>query len=1603
MKTRFSLLLATFSLALVSTGQAVTVVFSSSGSWTVPSGVTSATITCYGAGGGSGGAVANSSDNASGGGGGGATATSTLSVSGGQVYTVTVGAGGTAGANTGTNGGTGGTTTFTGTGGTVTAAGGSGGGGVTVASGSSGVGTAGVGAAAGTGGFAGGNGTTGLATTANEVGGAGGGGAGNAGAGGNGTQTAANANTTGGSGGIGSPNSAPFTGAAGAGATTTTGTLAGVAGTAPGGGAAGAATFTTAAAGAVGGAGQVVVTYTPPPISGTKTVGPTGNYATLTAAFADLNASSVNGATILELQSTYVSTSETFPIAPGNIPGNNATNTITVRPATGATNLSITSSNTTATVDLNGTQNVIFDGQPGGTGGSQQLTLANTSTSGVALRFINDAISNTIKFCTVQGVNTSITSGVVLFSTTTGANGNNSNTITNCAIKAGASTPTNGIYSAGTAAHTNNNNSITNNTIQDFFAAGTASVGILVGTNSSGWTITGNQLFQSATRTSTTASTYGGIEILSSGNGFTVSNNTIGYASAASTGTMTYTGAVTSKFYGIELTVGTTTASSVQGNTITAISFTTAGPTGFAYPGIFSGIYVTAGTVNIGTTTGNTVGAASGTGAITVTSTGSSATMTGISAASTSTVNIQNNTVASLTFTGSTSVALYFSVITTSGTAGVFNVSSNNIGSATASSIQDGPSGSTAANQLYGIDLENTGAKTCSSNVINNLVQNGSSTTGFTTTGINSAGSTSVTINSNTISNVSSAAAFAGLDCIGITLGDGAVASESITGNTISGLSTTSASASVVGIFFNNSGASSGTISQNKIYGLSASSATLPTLYGMFIEPTVVTPTGTFNVYNNMISVTNGSNTNAVSIYGILDFTSSTTTSSNTFNYFYNSIYIGGSASSGTAVSYCFNSQKSSSVSNSDKIIFKDNILHNVRTGGTGVQYAVAVTNSGTGTWTSDYNVFDAPTTTIGSWAGTNETFANWKTAEGNQDAHSLTAATFTFTAPTTGDLHLSSTTTALNVGTPITTPISITTDFDGDTRNASTPYIGADEIVAPTVTTGTAGSVTSSSATISGNNVSSDGGSAITQRGVVYSTNANPTTSDSKVIVAGTTGAFNANLSGLNANTIYHVRAYATNSIATAYGSDVSFTTLASSNADLSNLVLSSGALSPSFASGTTSYTASVSNATSSMTVTPSAADGTATIQVRVNGGSFATVTSGSPSGSLALTNVYPSTNTIDVKVTAQDTVTIKTYTVTVTRRATQTITGLAATDTKTYGDSNYSLTATGGGSGNPVTYVSSNTAVATISGSTVHIVAAGSTTITASQAGNSNYDAAPDATQTLTVNRKAVTVTPDSGQYKIKGASDPTFTYGTSGLVTGDSLAGTLSRNSGESAGSYAITQGTVTNANNPNYNITFTTGVNFVIAGALATNDSVSRTANSSSFKIPITTLLANDNRVDTDGSLKTDQLSISAVQSGTGNTVSMSGAFVFYTPNDPTASDPLTFTYTLSDAATSTTDTGTVTVNTTAPAPFTLTIVDIPSPAMFDGTNTSITVDFVSVPNQTINPFEYSTDLMTWTSVGSVSTGSTGSFAVTITTPGDHAAQWNAGMFFRGTRQ
>ena len=105
-----------------------------------------------------------------------------------------------------------------------------------------------------------------------------------------------------------------------------------------------------------------------------------------------------------------------------------------------------------------------------------------------------------------------------------------------------------------------------------------------------------------------------------------------------------------------------------------------------------------------------------------------------------------------------------------------------------------------------------------------------------------------------------------------------------------------------------------------------------------------------------------------------------------------------------------------------------------------------------------------------------------------------------------------------------------------------------------PTVTTNTVTNITPNSATCGGN-VTAEGSGAVTARGVCWSTSPNPTTNNSHTNNGTGTGSFTSTLTGLNQGTLYYVRAYATNSEGTAYGDEVSFTTICTHSVTTNNV----------------------------------------------------------------------------------------------------------------------------------------------------------------------------------------------------------------------------------------------------------------------------------------------------------------------------------------------------------------------------------------------------------------------------------------------------------------
>jgi hypothetical protein len=273
-----------------------------------------------------------------------------------------------------------------------------------------------------------------------------------------------------------------------------------------------------------------------------------------------------------------------------------------------------------------------------------------------------------------------------------------------------------------------------------------------------------------------------------------------------------------------------------------------------------------------------------------------------------------------------------------------------------------------------------------------------------------------------------------------------------------------------------------------------------------------------------------------------------------------------------------------------------------------------------------------------------------------------------------------------------------------------------------------------------------------------------------------------------------------------------------------------------------------------------------------------------------------------------------------------------------------------------------------------------------------SANYNAAT-GTVNVAVSPRALTITAGAAS-KASGAADPTLTYSSDGLLAGGSITGSLARASGETTGSYPITQGTLSAGSN--YTISFT-GANFFITGLMAMADSIQKPGTISALKIPVADLLANDGTLGATGEVvPAPNLTVTAAQTSLGAPLAIRGQFILFLP---ATTGEETLTYTVSNGTATATATVTLTGEASAPS-FSLEVIKRGT-AAFSGGSTSVTHDFLGVPNLTYR-IQYSTDLSSWTTAPDQSSGSTGSFSVTFTQSGDFAASWNSQMFFRATK-
>ncbi|MEO8768954.1 MAG: hypothetical protein ABI402_02680, partial [Ferruginibacter sp.] len=347
--------------------------------------------------------------------------------------------------------------------------------------------------------------------------------------------------------------------------------------------------------------------------------------------------------------------------------------------------------------------------------------------------------------------------------------------------------------------------------------------------------------------------------------------------------------------------------------------------------------------------------------------------------------------------------------------------------------------------------------------VDNNTISLTSSFLSATLTGIfaaaPAAGAGSYTISNNTFTTLSATAASTSAPTItAISLSGGI--SNNIFGNKIQGSSTGAGSgtATITGI-----AVSAGTINniyRNKIYDLSTSNTGASSLIRGI---SITAGASTHNVFNNTIGFTNAlTGVNSADAIRAISITSATANS--TANVSFNTIYLG-STSTGTNFGTTGIYHTANATATTARLELRNNIVVNLSTpNGTGIASAFrrsAAATYGNYSSTSDRNFLFAGTPSathaILNDNATPVAFGAFQTAVSPRDANSFTDEGFAYATPgsffisTTGSssdfLHLQAgiASRVESGATPVYTPI-ITDDYDAQTRNTSTPDIGADE-----------------------------------------------------------------------------------------------------------------------------------------------------------------------------------------------------------------------------------------------------------------------------------------------------------------------------------------------------------------------------------------------------------------------------------------------------------------------------------------------------------------------------------------------------------------------------
>lgn len=793
----------------------------------------------------------------------------------------------------------------------------------------------------------------------------------------------------------------------------------------------------------------------------TKTVaGPGADYTTIKEAFDAINSGSITGSITLTITGNTSETASATLNASGA--GSSSYTDITIKPDGGAQRI-ISGTIAGAVVYFNGADNVTIDGL---NSGGNSLIIQNTSTSNAAstITFDADATYNTIKECTVLGsvtptlsssdlAQSTSTRGVIYFGASASSVGNSYNTIQTCHIGPySTNLPWSLIYSYGNASYPNQN-TISDNTLYDFhYNFGGTSLNnriaaIFLSGNNNQWSISGNRVYQSASRTQSGYGNRTSVILAQSGQGHTIAGNIIGGSSSDNSGTMTYTGGAWS-FYAIETTgLGTDNKTTISGNTLKNLSFTTNVDQNYANTSRprFTAILVEAGYYDI---IGNQIGSGD--------------------------VDASISPSISITASGSTYSNFIGFIWENNSEVTIDNISDNQMGGikVTSSNLGRVSSPHTFATGIYtyydyigNINNNTIGSLTTSNNI---YFTGDSPSIAFGFIGIynyfSPAGSPVLSVSGNTIANISMNVTGTLYPGVGYMSGIWyrANSQATVNNNTVSGLSTNFGTATtngyngeIKGITLNNTFNTecSGNIirllnsEKNSVYGLIVTGNTAGTnltISGNFISELSAAyyiygiesgwnTVGDNTIKNNIISIHRDVSQYT---YGIV--------SNYSVNLYYNTIYLSGS-STGTVPTTCI------ILWNYDAarpVILKDNILYNnrTRTSGTAYNYCLWLRKTIEGL-TLDYNDYYAPNTGgaiagIGNPATNYLTLANFQTAT-SQDANSVNSdPSLASAGGTYASDYLPQNP---QTGVAIT---GMTTDYYGATRTL--PIMGAIEISGP-------------------------------------------------------------------------------------------------------------------------------------------------------------------------------------------------------------------------------------------------------------------------------------------------------------------------------------------------------------------------------------------------------------------------------------------------------------------------------------------------------------------------------------------------------------------------